>query len=229
MRDNNTHVILYFYCGLSQEVVRKSEITPLSPFSSPCISFAVQTHQPNLRKSGPANPESQTSQTRSSFNSRLTMAPERSSSDANSQVGSSGPSFSLAVCPTLKTPSFVEQSGTYRFRICPPAKQSSGGPNQRGIVLPGGFTLIQLSKQGGDGATPKSDITENLTGGDKVLQQEGTLGGAPVLRGLEGHNWADLRDRTDGSVSQESNEDFNFEALCAASFDMDEDVIVRAN
>lgn len=117
----------------------------------------------------------------------------------------------------------MEQSGTYRFRICPPAKQSSRAPNQRGIVLPGGFTLIQLSKQGGDGAAPRPDITEN-----QVLLQEGTRGGAPALPGPEGDNWAYLRDRTDGSVSQESNEEFNFEALSAASFDMDEDVIVRA-
>lgn len=123
----------------------------------------------------------------------------------------------------------MEKSGTYRFRICPPAKQSSGGPNQRGIVLPGGFTLIQLSKQGGDGAAPQSDIAGNLFSGDGVLVQEGSLGGAPVPPALEGDSWAHSTDGTDGSVSQESNEDFNFEALSSASFDMDEDVIVRSD
>lgn len=123
----------------------------------------------------------------------------------------------------------MEQSGTYRFRICPPAKRSSGDPNQREIVLPGGFTLIQLSKQGSDGAAPKPDSTENLIGGNEVLLQEGTPGGAPGLPGLEGDSWAYQGDRTDGSISQESNEDFNFEGLSSASFDMDEDLIVRAN
>lgn len=60
-----------------------------------------------------------------------------------------------------------------------------------------------------------------------MVVQKGTLGGAPVLPGLEGENWAYLGDRTDGSAGQESNEDFNFEGLSSESFDMDEDVIVR--
>lgn len=74
-----------------------------------------------------------------------------------------------------------------------------------------------------------SDNTENLISSNKVLLQEGTLSGTPVRAEVEGDNWAYLGDRTDGSISQESNEDFNFEGLSSASFDMDEDLIVRAN
>lgn len=66
-----------------------------------------------------------------------------------------------------------------------------------------------------------------MTGGNQALPQEGALGGGPVLPGLEGYIGACLGDRTEGSVGQESNVDFNFDGLSAASFDMDEDVIVR--
>lgn len=52
-----------------------------------------------------------------------------------------------------------------------------------------------------------------------------------MLPGLESYIGACLGDRTEGSVSQESNVDFNFEgsSSSSASFDMDEDVIVRTN
>lgn len=204
---------------LSEKLNYKFNKTFIWTFFPPHFSFV---DQPNLQKSAPTTTESQTSQTPSALNLRLPAVPERSSSNGNSQGGSS-PSFSLAVIPTLKTPSFVEQSGTYRFRICPPAKQSGRGPNQRGIVLPGGFTLIQLSKQGNDKVAPKADITVK-----ELPLQNDTLDGAPVLPGLEGDSLTYLGDRTDGSASQESIEEFNFESLSSESFDMDEDVIVRA-
>ncbi|KAM6992388.1 uncharacterized protein mgab [Tautogolabrus adspersus] len=63
---------------------------------------------------------------------------------------------SLTVSPALKTPSFLGQSGTYSFRICPPANQGTAGENLPGVSLPGGFTLIQLPKPGGKGAAQQS-------------------------------------------------------------------------
>lgn len=57
---------------------------------------------------------------------------------------------SLTVSPSLKTPSFLGQSGTYSFRICPPSNQGTKDLNTKGVVLPGGFTLIQLPKHGAD-------------------------------------------------------------------------------
>lgn len=181
----------------------------------------VQTHQPNLQNS-PTTPELQTSQTPLALDSGLTAVPEQSSSDRNSQGGSS-PSFSLTVCPKLKTPSFVEQSGTYRFRICPPTKQSAGDQFQRGIVLPGGFTLIQLSKQGANKDAPRSENTENVISGNEALLQDGALCDRRVLPGFEGYTGSNLGDTTEGSTSQESNVDLNLEG--SALFDMDEDVI----
>lgn len=62
-----------------------------------------------------------------------------------------------------------------------------------------------------------------------MLLQEGTFGGAPVRAGLEGDNWAYFRDQAEGFESRDSNDDFNFEGSSSTSFDMDEDLIVRAN
>ncbi|XP_071269027.1 MAX gene-associated protein-like isoform X2 [Salvelinus alpinus] len=76
-----------------------------------------------------------------------------------SQTSSSSSPLSLTVSSSLKTPSFLGQTGTYSFRICPPTAgdQGSRGPGQgtvggpAGVSLPGGFTLIQLPKPGGTG------------------------------------------------------------------------------
>ncbi|XP_031656364.1 MAX gene-associated protein isoform X2 [Oncorhynchus kisutch] len=76
-----------------------------------------------------------------------------------SQTPSSSSPLSLTVSSSLKTPSFLGQTGTYSFRICPPTAgdQGSRGPGQgtvggpAGVSLPGGFTLIQLPKPGGTG------------------------------------------------------------------------------
>ncbi|CAL8315935.1 unnamed protein product [Merluccius merluccius] len=65
---------------------------------------------------------------------------------------------SITVSRSLKKPSFLAQSGTYSFRICPPvANQGPAGTNgstrhPAGVTLPGGFTLIQLPKHGANGA-----------------------------------------------------------------------------
>ncbi|XP_074541561.1 uncharacterized protein mgab isoform X2 [Halichoeres trimaculatus] len=70
---------------------------------------------------------------------------------------------SLTVSPSLKTPSFLTKSGTYSFRICPPANQETEGKKQPGVPLPGGFTIIQLPKPKRDGAAlqPQSANTRH--------------------------------------------------------------------
>ncbi|XP_076612472.1 uncharacterized protein LOC143336289 [Chaetodon auriga] len=68
---------------------------------------------------------------------------------------------SLTVSPSLKTPSFLGKSGTYSFRIFPPANQLTGDQKLPGVTLPGGFTLIELPKPGADGAAPQSESVNN--------------------------------------------------------------------
>lgn len=58
---------------------------------------------------------------------------------------------SLTVSPSLKTPSFLGQTGTFSFRICPPTDQGTKSQTQQGVLLPGGFTLIQLPSQNTNG------------------------------------------------------------------------------
>lgn len=67
------------------------------------------------------------------------------------QNSSTSSAVSLTVSPSLKTPSFLGQSGTFSFRICPPTNQGAKNQNQQGVLLPGGFTLIQLPTQNTDG------------------------------------------------------------------------------
>ncbi|KAM7368132.1 hypothetical protein PAMP_014379 [Pampus punctatissimus] len=75
---------------------------------------------------------------------------------------------SLTVSPSLKTPSFLGQSGTYSFRICPPTIQSTRGQNLPRVTLPGGFTLIQLPKPGADGASTQQSEAGNTTDMDSI-------------------------------------------------------------
>ncbi|XP_035851241.1 MAX gene-associated protein isoform X2 [Sander lucioperca] len=91
------------------------------------------------------------------------------------QNSSTSSPVSLTVSPSLKTPSFLGQSGTYSFRICPPANQGTRGQNLQGVTLPGGFTLIQLPKPGADGASSESVNTTNTAGVDKGRPQKNAL------------------------------------------------------
>ncbi|XP_024146356.1 MAX gene-associated protein, partial [Oryzias melastigma] len=92
------------------------------------------------------------------WNKAFTNSPWCSSPVASSPVPSSAPvqpssrpsPVSLTVSPSLKSPSFLAQRGTYSFRICPPSNLLSEFKKQRGVALPGGFTLIQLPKPGAD-------------------------------------------------------------------------------
>ncbi|XP_042359837.1 uncharacterized protein LOC121955817 [Plectropomus leopardus] len=86
-------------------------------------------------------------------------------------VSTSSP-VSLTVSQSLKTPSFLAQRGTYSFRICPPANQGTGGQNLPGVILPGGFTLIQLPRPGADGAASESENATNTAAADKAQTQK---------------------------------------------------------
>lgn len=104
----------------------------------------VQQSQPDsLRKGSTTLPQhSQISST----TSLIQMSCLQHSSVSPFQNSSTSSPVSLTVSPSLKTPSFLGQSGTYSFRICPPANNGTGGQNLPGVSLPGGFTLIQLPK-----------------------------------------------------------------------------------
>ncbi|KAM7395685.1 hypothetical protein PAMA_007111 [Pampus argenteus] len=106
-----------------------------------------------------------------SWNKGSITLPQHSekSSTINPILNSSTSSpVSLTVSPSLKTPSFLGQSGTYSFRICPPANQSTRGQNLPRVTLPGGFTLIQLPKPGADGASTQQSEAGNTTDMDSI-------------------------------------------------------------
>nr|XP_057912931.1 uncharacterized protein magl isoform X2 [Doryrhamphus excisus] len=91
---------------------------------------------------------------------------------------------SLTVSPSMKTPSFLSQSGTYSFRICPPSKPGQRDQKQQGISLPGGFTLIQLPK-------PDAAATGSQTvGADKTVgatkNQNGAVEPGEVTEAIKG-------------------------------------------
>ncbi|XP_018551754.1 MAX gene-associated protein [Lates calcarifer] len=93
------------------------------------------------------------------------------------QNSSTSSPVSLTVSPSLKTPSFLGQSGTYSFRICPPTNQGTRDQNLPGVALPGGFTLIQLPKPRADGAAQRSETvnTTKMAGVDKAPPQRDAL------------------------------------------------------
>ncbi|XP_053301535.1 MAX gene-associated protein [Pleuronectes platessa] len=84
------------------------------------------------------------------------------SSVSHVQNSSKSSPVSLTVSPSLKSPSFLGQSGTYSFRICPPANESTRGQNPPGVALPGGFTLIDLPRSGSNEATQPSQTVKTI-------------------------------------------------------------------
>ncbi|XP_061602784.1 MAX gene-associated protein isoform X2 [Cololabis saira] len=76
-----------------------------------------------------------------------TSAPKKSSTPS---------AVSLTVSPALKSPSFLGDSGTCSFRICPPSCQTSEDQKFPSVALPGGFTLIQLPQHGAVGTAQQS-------------------------------------------------------------------------
>lgn len=130
--------------------------------------FAVQLSKPDYwKKESTTLP--QHSQISSTINPVHTVVSGQHSSVSPFQNSSTSSPVSLTVSPSLKTPSFLGQSGTYSFRICPPANQGTRGQNAPGVILPGGFTLIQLPKHGAEGAAQQSESVNatNTAGGDK--------------------------------------------------------------
>lgn len=87
------------------------------------------------------------------------------------QNSSTSPAVSLTVSPSLKTPSFLGQSGTFSFRICPPTNQGDKSQTQQGVLLPGGFTLIQLPTQ--NTVRDSQQLQCEKTGGEAHLNRLG--------------------------------------------------------
>ncbi|KAM3603399.1 uncharacterized protein V6R79_021646 [Siganus canaliculatus] len=85
------------------------------------------------------------------------------------QSSSTASPVSLTVSPALKTPSFLGQSGTYSFRICPPTVPGIRDQSLPGVTLPGGFTLIQLPKSATEGALKSIKTEENSSSSPKHL------------------------------------------------------------
>ncbi|XP_071334903.1 MAX gene-associated protein isoform X4 [Trachinotus anak] len=109
------------------------------------------------------------------------------------QSSSTSSPVSLTVSPSLKTPSFLGQSGTYSFRICPPTNRSTRGQNLPGVALPGGFTLIQLPKPGADGAAqPETVNTTKMAAIDKARPQRDALLNFGRLAANLDANWLGL-------------------------------------
>ncbi|CAN9507688.1 unnamed protein product [Ophioblennius macclurei] len=108
-----------------------------------------QLIQPDVLRNG-SSTSSQNSQSHSSASSQQLVAGPLQSGSASSPIF-------LTVSPALKSPSFLEQSGTYSFRICPPTHESFSRPTKPPAVsLPGGFTLLQLPQPGAKGAARKA-------------------------------------------------------------------------
>lgn len=210
-----------------------------------CVVLTVPTCQPNVQKSEPTS-SPQTSNTSSTLSPSLTFVPGKSSSVNTFQSSSKSSPVSVTVSPSLKTPSFLGQSGTYSFRICPPAKQDCGGQNPPGVTLPGGFTLIQLPKHRAYEAPLQSENTTNTAGGDKALPPKGTsfnsgrllgdpdtnwlgldtfmrakelLSSGPIKPGTAGNNKASSGERNEADISQDSNQDITSEDLSSESSD----------
>ncbi|XP_035534606.1 MAX gene-associated protein-like isoform X2 [Morone saxatilis] len=129
----------------------------------------VQLPQPDSWRKGSINLP-QHSQNHSTISPVQTFASGQRSSVNLFQNSSTSSPVSLTVSQSLKTPSFLGQSGTYSFRICPPANQGTRDQNLPGVTLPGGFTLIQLPKPGANGAVQqsKSENVTNMAGVDKA-------------------------------------------------------------
>ncbi|XP_025998169.1 MAX gene-associated protein isoform X2 [Astatotilapia calliptera] len=120
----------------------------------------------------------QQSQKSSNISSVQSLSSGQHNSDSSFQSSSSSSPVSLTVSQSLKSPSFLGQSGTYSFRICPPSNQGTGGQKLPGVSLPGGFTLIQLPAPGADDAAQQSGHLKasNMANNDVLLKKDGAAG-----------------------------------------------------
>ncbi|XP_072305358.1 uncharacterized protein mgab [Eucyclogobius newberryi] len=85
--------------------------------------------------------------------------------------------ISITVSPSLKTPSFLGQKGSFSFRICPPDSEACKLP---GVPLPGGFTMIQLPKPAPD-KTPHSDKNSARGLPSQMVKALGNSNSQPVV------------------------------------------------
>ncbi|XP_008303456.1 muscle M-line assembly protein unc-89-like, partial [Stegastes partitus] len=118
---------------------------------------------------------------------------------ASSHRSSTSSPVSLTVSPALKSPSFLGQSGTYSFRICPPSSQGSADQKLPGVSLPGGFTLIQLPKPEADSLQSEPQSTTNTP-----PQKEGALDFSRLAAELIGLNSREKMRRLLSSKPEES-------------------------
>ncbi|XP_044026184.1 MAX gene-associated protein isoform X2 [Siniperca chuatsi] len=153
----------------------------------------VQLFQTDSWRKGPITMP-QYSQHSSTISPVQTFVSGQRSSVSPFQNSSTSSPVSLTVSPSLKSPSFLGQSGTYSFRICPPANQGARDQNLPGVTLPGGFTLIQLPKPGTDGAAQQSESvnTTNMAGMDKAPPQKDFLLNFGHLAADSDANWLGL-------------------------------------
>ncbi|XP_029984833.1 MAX gene-associated protein isoform X2 [Sphaeramia orbicularis] len=171
----------------------------------------VQSFQPDSWRSGPiAIPHS--SQLSSTINPAQTFFSGQRSSLKSFQNSSSSSPVSLTVSPSLKTPSFLAHSGTYSFRICPPANKGTKEQKLPGVALPGGFTLIQLPKPTASGPLkqrPKAANTTNVAQAVKEPPQKPTLFNLnleAILRGLHSdHEATGAKNLSNGRAAKSSS------------------------
>lgn len=160
-----------------------------------CIAFvfAVRLSKQDLwKKESTTLP--QHSQISSTINPVHTFVSGQRSSVSPFQNSSTSSPVSLTVSPSLKTPSFLGESGTYSFRICPPANQGTRGQNAPGVILPGGFTLIQLPKHGAEEAAQQSESVNatNSAGSDKTPPPKDALFNFGNVAADSDANWLGL-------------------------------------
>ncbi|XP_077597095.1 MAX gene-associated protein isoform X2 [Stigmatopora nigra] len=107
---------------------------------------------------------------------------------------------SLTVSSSVKTPSFLADTGTYSFRICPPSNSAVKDPNQTTVTLPGGFRLIRIPKQ--------EDEKEAKV---EVGQRVASDGDASQAVKEEAPSWAEDSDdsSSDYSVDHDSEVEYN--------------------
>ncbi|TNN40165.1 MAX gene-associated protein [Liparis tanakae] len=180
---------------------------PAGPAAPPVITAKKTTHlKPPTQPPVPVFPPEFWA--KGTINSLQNFASGQRSSVAAFQKSSASSPVSLTVSQSLKTPSFLGESGTYSFRICPPANAGAAGQKLPGVTLPGGFTLIELPPPGADGAdgTPAED--------DARPQTEASLNGGESLNTAAAEP---SRSDDTGSAQVDSNPDNASEDLSSDS------------
>ncbi|XP_045917038.1 MAX gene-associated protein isoform X3 [Micropterus dolomieu] len=185
----------------------------------------VQLFQTDSWRKGPITLP-QNSQNSTSIHPVQTFVSGQRSSVSSFQNSSTSSPVSLTVSPALKTPSFLGQSGTYSFRICPPANQGTRDQNLPGVTLPGGFTLIQLPKPGAAQQSVRNSVnTTNMAGRDKGLVQKDALYNSGHFTANSDTNWLGVDTLTgakDLSSSRQVEPGSSPELVCEEKMPSDE-------